>query len=86
MGSGVGRPLVTWKAHHDNGWVTAVVERPDHTFVAVAGPAGRYEVEDVRNTIEDAHRAAMSLLARTTGHTCSSFSCSEWEMNVRSEG
>jgi hypothetical protein len=85
MEPGERRALVTWKAHHDNGWVTAVVERPDRTFAAVAGLAGRYEVEGVKNTVEDAQSAAMSALKRSTGHTCSSSSCSEWEMNVRSE-
>jgi hypothetical protein len=86
MEPGERRALVTWKAHHDNGWVTAVVERPDHTFVAVAGPPGRHELEDVRSTIEDARTAALSALTRSTGHTCSSSSCSEWELNVHSEG
>ena len=85
MDPGERRPLVTWKAHHDNGWVTAVVERPDRTFAAMAGLAGRYEVEDVKKTIEEAQNAALSALKRSTGHTCSSSSCSEWEMIVRSE-
>jgi hypothetical protein len=33
--------LAVSAARHDNGWTTLVMERPDGTFVAWAGPAKR---------------------------------------------
>ena len=34
----VRRHLVVWEARHDNRWTTLVMEQPDGTFVAWAGP------------------------------------------------
>ena len=38
------RHLVVWEARHDNGWTT-LVEQPDGTFVAWAGPDETVDVD-----------------------------------------
>ncbi len=61
------RRLVVWEAQHDNGWTTVVMEQPDRTFVAWAGPGETVGVDYVEDTAEHAEAAAMFGLKRNTG-------------------
>ena len=74
--------MVVWKAQHDNGWSTAVIERPDHTFAAAAGPGNALDLAtDFHETVNEACAAAKSALQRRTGHACSA-RCSEWALTL----
>ena len=46
------RHLVIWEARHENGWTTLVMEQPDGTFVAWAGPDESVGVDHVADTPE----------------------------------
>ena len=76
------RRLVLWEARHDNGWTTVVMEQPDGTFVAWAGPGEAIGVDYVEDTPEHAQAAAMFALKRKTGHEECSLRCGEWEMRT----
>ena len=53
------RHLVIWEASHDNGWTTLVMEQPDGTFVAWAGPDETVGVDYVEDCPEHAQAEAM---------------------------
>jgi len=76
------RRLVIWEAQHDNGWTTVVMEQPDGTFVAWAGPGEIVGVDYVEDTPEHAEAAAMFALKRKSGHTGCSPRCSPFEMRT----
>lgn len=85
MHARAGRGLVVWSAQHDNGWCIAVIERPDHTFAAAAGPRNTVAVSDLHDTVHDACAAALSALQRRTGHAVCSPRCSEWALTLTTE-
>jgi hypothetical protein len=76
------RRLVVWEARHDNGWTTVVMEQPDGTFVAWAGPHETVGVDYVEDTPEHAEAAAMFALKRKSGHALCSPRCSPFEMRT----
>ena len=76
------RHLVIWEARHDNGWTTLVMEQPDGTFVAWAGPDESVGVDYVEDTPEHAQAAAMFALKRKSGHAECSLRCSAFEMRT----
>jgi len=70
------------EARHDNGWITLVMEQPDGTLVAWAGPAETVGVDYVEDTPEHARAAAMFALKRKSGHAECSPRCSEFELRM----
>jgi hypothetical protein len=76
------RRLVVWEARHDNGWTTLVMEQPDGTFIAWAGPDESVGVDYVEDTPEHAQAAAMFALKRKRGHAECSPRCSDFEMRT----
>ena len=76
------RRLILWEARHDNGWTTLVMEQPDGTFVAWAGPGEAIGVDYVEDTPEHAQAAAMFSLNRKSGHGEGSSRCGSWEMRT----
>ena len=77
------RRLVVWEARQDNGWTTLVMEPPDGTFVAWAGPDESVGVDYVEDTREHAQAAAMFALKRKSGHSECSHGCSDFEMRTQ---
>ena len=67
---------------HDNGWVTVVMEQPDGTFVAWAGPGETVGVDYVEDSPEHAQALAMFALKRKSGHAECSRRCSDFEMRT----
>jgi hypothetical protein len=74
------RPLASWIARHDNGWITLVEDRGDGTWAAWALPEGTpvsgpdyIEMDDV-----SAKAAAEFALRQKSGHTDCSANCSFW--------
>jgi hypothetical protein len=61
------RRLIVWEARHDNGWSTIVMEQPDGTFIAWAGPDETVGVDAVEDCPEHAQTAAMFALKRKSG-------------------
>src|SRR4029453_17816014 len=82
MGQVHRRRLVIWEAHHDNGWVSVVMEQPDGTFVAWAGPAGVIGADYVEDSPEHAQAGAVFALKRKSGHATCSPRCSDWHMRT----
>ena len=76
------RRLMVWEGRHDNGWTTVVMEQPDGTFVAWAGPGSAIGVDYVEDTPEHALAAAMFALQRKSGHAQCSARCSDWEIRT----
>jgi hypothetical protein len=66
----------------DNGWTTLVMEQPDGTFVAWAGPDETVGVDYVEDSPEHAQAAAMFALKRKSGHAECSIRCSAFEMRM----
>ena len=77
------RRLAVWEARHDNGWITAVLEQPDGTFVAWAGPTEAIGVDYVEDSPEFARAAALFALKRKSGHAACSPACSDFEMRTQ---
>ena len=69
------RHFLIWEARHDNGWATLVMEQPDGTFVAWAGPDESAGVDYVEDTPEHAQAAAMFALKHKRGHAALSSRC-----------
>ena len=77
------RMLTAWTAHHDNGWVTTVLETPHGTFAAWAAPdAETVSVDYIEDTPEHAQAAALFALKRKTGHDQCSPACSAWQLHT----
>ena len=76
------RRLIVWEARHDNGWSTIVMEQPDGTFIAWAGPDETVGVDYVEDGPEDAQAAAMFALKRKSGHDQCSRHCSPFEIRT----
>ncbi len=76
------RRLAVWEAHHDNGWSTMVIEQPDGTYVAWAGPGEAVGVDYVEDSPEHAQAAALFALQRKSGHTGCSTRCSAFRMRT----
>ena len=76
------RRLVVWEARHENGWTTVVMEQPDGTFIAWAGPDETVGVDYVEDCPENAQAAAMFALKRKSGHDQCSIPCSGFEMRT----
>jgi hypothetical protein len=73
-------PLTTWIAHHDNGWVTQAVQKPDRTFSAWTAREGETVAPQFVGMDEGTAKNAADLALRNeTGHTSCSASCSGWK-------
>jgi hypothetical protein len=59
-----------------------VMEQPDGTFVAWAGPGETIGVDYVEDSPEHAQAAAMFALKRKSGHAGCWPRCGEWEMRT----
>jgi hypothetical protein len=78
------RPLAYWSAHHDNGWVTNVLENPDGTYCAWAAPdSALASVDYIEVDARTAMHAAEYALRTKSGHQTCSSACSEWEMHAQ---
>ncbi len=83
MNNGSPRVLVAWTAHHDNGWVTTVLETPAGTFSAwVAREGEASSVEYAGDGPEDAKLAAEAALRTRTDHLACSERCSGWRLHT----
>jgi regulation of enolase protein 1 (concanavalin A-like superfamily) len=75
--------LVAWTAHHDNGWVTTVLETPSGTFSAwVAREGEALSVDYAEEGPENAKIAAEFALKSKTGHAECSPQCSGWQLHT----
>lgn len=77
------RLMAVWTAHHDNGWVTSVVENPNGSFAAWAAPDGEGGgVYSIVDEAEDGKKTAAASLVRETGHTGCSRRCTRWSLRT----
>lgn len=77
------RVLMAWTAHHDNGWVTTVLETPSGTFSAWVAREGEASSVDYAGDGPDgAKLAAESALRARTGHDACSAGCSGWQLHT----
>src|SRR5687768_12017167 len=76
------RRLLVWKARHDNGWISVVMEQPDGTFIAWAGQGEAIGIDYLEDGPEHAQAAALFALNRKSGHATCSPRCSNWEMHT----
>jgi hypothetical protein len=74
--------LAYWAAHHDNGWVTNVLENPDGTYSAWASLESTLaSVDYIEIDVESAMRAAEFALRRKSGHVLCSEACTAWTVH-----
>ena len=75
--------LAAWTAHHDNGWVTTVLETPSGSFSAwVAREGEASSVDYAEDGPDHAKRAAEAALKARTGHAACSNQCSGWRLHT----
>jgi len=77
--------LFQWRAEHDNGWATVIVQRSDHLFAAWAMTDRDCSLVYVGADIHHACAAVMSSLYWKSGHRNCTAACSEWGLHGASQ-